>query len=84
MPFGIEMLLLLVLGSSGSCELVLALAPARGGDPSALDVGGALESPALAAGSASHVGTVLLRLVATVLAAHASTSWPHHHNRPRR
>lgn len=84
MPLGIEMLLLLlVLGSSSSCELVLALAPARGGDPSALDVGGALESPALAAGSASHVGTVLLCLVATVLAAHASTL-PRHHNRPRR
>ncbi|RWW41147.1 hypothetical protein BHE74_00053384 [Ensete ventricosum] len=54
----------------GVGEMLLALPALCGGDPGALDVGGALEAAALAAGPAPHVGAVLLGLVAAVLAAH--------------
>ena len=69
-----ELLRLLLQGGGGGGEMLLALAPLGGGDPGALDVRGALEAPALAAGPASHVGAVLLCLVAAVLAAHPPSS----------
>jgi hypothetical protein len=47
---------------------VLALAPARGGDPGAPDVRGAVEAAALAARAAPVVAAILLGLVAAVLA----------------
>ncbi|GAB2282795.1 hypothetical protein Dimus_017330 [Dionaea muscipula] len=64
--------------------LLLPLPALGGGDPGALDVGGALEPAALAAGPAPHVNAVLLRLVPAVLAAHPSSTAaccrPHHHS----
>ncbi|RRT38617.1 hypothetical protein GW17_00017403 [Ensete ventricosum] len=67
-------------------ELLLALAASGGGDPGALDVGGALEATALAAGPAPQVGAVLLGLVAAVLATHhaAAASRASSHRPPRK
>jgi len=59
-------------GGGGRCGArggeLLAFTAARGGDPGALDVRGAVEAAALAAGAAPVVAAVLLRLVAAVLA----------------
>jgi hypothetical protein len=56
------------LGGAGG-KVLLALAALGRGHPGGLDVRGAVEAPAFAAGAAAHVGAVLLGLVAAVLAA---------------
>ncbi|AQK63912.1 hypothetical protein ZEAMMB73_Zm00001d013591 [Zea mays] len=57
-------------GLGGAGGLLLLVLPALGGGhPGGLDMGGAVEAPALAAGAAAHVDAVLLGLVAAVLAA---------------
>jgi len=53
-------------------ELVLAFPAFGGRNPSAFNMGDALEAAALAASAAAHVGTVLLGLVTAVLAAHTA------------
>ena len=61
-----------LLRNSSSGKVLLPLAPSIYRNPSALDMGLALKPSAFTAGSASHVKTVLLCLVSTVLAAQAS------------
>ena len=51
--------------------MLLSLAPSINRNPSAFDMSLALKPSAFTAGSASHVNTVFLRLVSTVLAAQA-------------
>lgn len=56
------------IGGGDSGGELLPLAASRGGNPGALDVSGAVEPAALAAGPAPMVSAVLLGLVAAVLA----------------
>ena len=51
--------------------MLLSLAPSINRNPSAFDMSLALKPSAFTAGSASHVNTIFLRLVSTVLAAQA-------------
>lgn len=52
----------------------MSLAPFRGGNPSAFDMGLALKPSALAASSTPHMRAIFLGLVSTVLAADAACS----------
>lgn len=77
-----QRLVVVVVHDGGGGELLLPLAALGGGDPRALDVGGAFEPSALAASPAPQVGTVFLGLVPTILAIYtcsSSSSRPHHH-----